>query len=113
MTGFNRGDRVTVVGTMSDDDFNIVPAPHSGRTGTVIAYTEIRQPEGYDEDAWVVEFAPGERHAIFEHWLQPAEEASVPASVRVMTDAEAAELGTTCDQHDRRNQADPINGNTR
>lgn len=73
MTGFNRGDRVTVVGTMSDDDFNEVPAPHSGRTGTVIGYEAIRQPEGYDEDAWLVEFTPGESHAIFEHWLRHAE----------------------------------------
>lgn len=78
MTDFNPGDHVVVTGVMTDDDFNIVPAPHSGRTGIVIAYATIRQPEGYDEDAWIVEFAPGERHAIFEHWLQPASDGGAP-----------------------------------
>jgi hypothetical protein len=76
MTGFAPGVRVTVAGTMSDDDFNIVPAPHSGRTGTVIDYAAIRIGEGYDEDGWLVEFAPGERHTIFEDWLRPAGSAS-------------------------------------
>lgn len=72
MTDFNPGDRVTVDGTMTDDNFNDVPAPHSGRTGTIIASTTIRQPEGYDEDAWTVEFADGERYAYFDDWLRPA-----------------------------------------
>lgn len=72
MTYFDPGDRVTVDGVMTDDDFNVVPAPHSGRTGTVIAHTTIRQPEGYDEDALMIEFATGERCAMFENWLRPA-----------------------------------------
>jgi hypothetical protein len=76
MTAFKRGDQVTVTGTMTDDDFNEVPAPHSGRTGTVVGPTTIPQPEGYDEDAWLVEFAPGERYAFFDDWLRPAKDGS-------------------------------------
>jgi hypothetical protein len=74
VTSFAPGDRVTVTGTVADDDFNTVPAPHSGRTGTVVGPTTIPQSEGYDEDAWLVEFAPGERYAFFEDWLRSAEE---------------------------------------
>lgn len=44
---------------------------------------------------------------ITQHRSRPDTEPSVSASFRVLTDAEAAELGTTCDQHDRRYQADP------